>query len=63
MGKSIYLSEKKPHDMDAQAVEDSEVLEIAGEIPRVLWQNMLEIFAKGISDESEGKGLRLCQYP
>ena len=32
--------------MDAQAVEDSEVLEIAGEIPRVLWQNMLEIFAK-----------------
>ena len=62
-GEVYLFIGKEAYDMDAQAVEDSEVLEIAGEIPRVLWQNMLEIFAKGISDESEGKGLRLCQYP
>ncbi len=63
-GEVYLFIGKEAYDMDAQAVEDSEVLEIAGEIPRVLWQNMLEIFLqKGISDESEGKGLRLCQYP
>ena len=59
-GEVYLFIGKEAYDMDAQAVEDSEVLEIAGEIPRVLWQNFCK---KGISDESEGKGLRLCQYP
>ena len=45
-GEVYLFIGKEAYDMDAQAVEDSEVLEIAGEIPRVLWQNMLEIFAK-----------------
>lgn len=45
-GEVYLFIGKEAYDMDAQAVEDSEVLEIAGEIPKVLWQNMLEIFAK-----------------
>lgn len=45
-GEVYLFIGKEAYEMDAQVTEEAEILEITGEIPEILWKNMLEIFAK-----------------